>query len=241
MSQQYETDGEKMLEKMINIGLYGDSILKGIQINPVNKKYFVDNNIDVGMLIEKYSIQIKNYSSFGCTVTKGRNLLKKRLETNIGWDAIVMDYGGNDCDYNWKAISENPKGEFSPNTPIELFKETYCDIIDTLKKKNILPILTTLPPLEPKNFFDWFCKDLNKENILIWLGEIKNIYYHQETYSKAIEEIALEKQVPLVDIRGEFLKSGNVNELLCEDGTHPNTLGQKVIASAFNKFADGFL
>lgn len=230
-----------MLEKMINIGLYGDSILEGIQINPVNKKYYVNNNIDVEKLSEKYSIQIKNYSSFGCTVTKGRNILTKRLETNNKYDAIVMDYGGNDCDYNWKAISENPKGNFSPNTPIELFTETYCDIIDTLKKKGILPILTTLPPLEPQNFFNWFCKDLNRNNILIWLGEIKNIYYHQEHYSKAIEKIAEEKQVPLVDLRIDFLKSGNINELLCEDGTHPNTSGQKIIASSFNNFADKFL
>ncbi len=230
-----------MLRKMINIGLYGDSILKGIQINPVNKKYYVNNNIDLEMLSEKYSIQIKNYSSFGCTVTKGKNILKKTLETNIACDAIVMDYGGNDCDYNWKAISENPEGNYSPNTPIDLFMETYCDIIDALRKKDILPILTTLPPLQPQRFFDWFCRDLNKTNILMWLGDIKNIYYHQENYSKIIEKIALEKQVPLVDLRGEFLKLGDINVLLCEDGTHPNTLGQKVIASSFNNFVNGLL
>jgi len=230
-----------MLEKMINIALYGDSILKGIQVNPVNKKYYVDNNINVEMLSEKYSLQIKNYSSFGCTVTKGKSLLNKRLESNNTCDAIIMDYGGNDCDYNWKAISENPKGNFLPNTPIDLFKDTYCDIIDTLKKKGILPILTTLPPLEPQRFFDWFCKDLNKKNILMWLGEVKNIYYHQESYSKIIEQIALDKHVPLVDIRGDFLKLGDINSLLCEDGTHPNTTGQKVISSTFNKFADRLL
>jgi lysophospholipase L1-like esterase len=230
-----------MLDKMINIGLYGDSILKGIQINPENKKYYVNNNIDLEKLFDKYSIQIKNYSSFGCTVTKGKKILKKMLETNLSCDAIVMDYGGNDCDYNWKAISENPEGVFSPNTPIELFMETYCEIIDALKKKDILPILTTLPPLEPQRFFEWFCRDLNKKNILMWLGEIKNIYYHQENYSKIIEKIALEKQVPLIDLRGEFLKLGNIKALLCEDGTHPNTLGQKVIASSFNKFAKGLL
>lgn len=226
---------------MMNIGIYGDSILKGIQINPVNKRYYVNNNIDVEVLSEKYSIQIKNYSSFGCTVTKGMYMLKKGLEKNIGCDAIVMDYGGNDCDYNWKIISENPEGNYSPNTPMELFVETYYDIIDTLKKKGILPILTTLPPLEPQCFFNWFCRDLNKKNILMWLGEIKNIYYHQENYSKIIEKIALDTKVPLVDLRGEFLNSGSINALLCEDGTHPNTLGQKVIASSFNKFANGFL
>jgi len=232
---------KKMLEGMINIELFGDSILKGIQVNPINKKYYINNEINVEKLSEKHLLQIKNFSSFGCTVTKGNTLLKKRLEKNIECDAIVMDYGGNDCDYNWKAISENPEGNYSPNTPIELFTETYCEIIDTLKKKGILPILTTLPPLQAQNFFDWFCKDLNKKNILIWLGEIKNIYYHQEIYSKAIEKIAVEKQVPLIDLRGAFLKAGNTDRLLCEDGTHPNTAGQKIIASSFDDFADQFL
>ena len=229
-----------VVSKMINVKIYGDSILRGIQVNPVNKKYYINNNIDVEALSEKYSIKIKNYSSFGCTVTKGRKMLKKSIE-NIRCDAIVMDYGGNDCDYKWKVISEYPEGNYSPNTPMDLFVETYHDIIDTLKKKGILPILTTLPPLEPQGFFNWFCRDLNKKNILIWLGEIKNIYYHQENYSKAIEKIALDTQVPLVDLRGEFLKSGNIRGLLCEDGTHPNTSGQKVIASAFNNFANDFL
>ncbi len=225
----------------MNVGVYGDSILKGIQINPVSQKYYVNNNIDIDWLSEKYSIQINNYSSFGCTVTKGIKVLKKGLDKNAGYDAIVMDYGGNDCDYNWKMIAEDPDREHSPNTPIDLFMETYCDIIDTLKKKGILPILTTLPPLEPQRFFNWFCRGLNKDNILKWLGGINKIYSHQESYSKVIEIIALEKQVPLVDLRGEFLRSGNVKDLLCEDGTHPNTSGQKVIASCFHKFANGFL
>lgn len=229
-----------MIEKMINIGLYGDSILKGIQINPVNKKYYVNNNIDMKMLTEKYFMQIQNYSSFGCTVTKGKNVLQKRLDTNNYYDAVIMDYGGNDCDYNWRAIAENPGGNFLPNTPIELFKQTYCDLIDTLKSRGILPILMTLPPLDPQRFFDWFCKDLNTKNILSWLGDIKNIYYHQEEYSKVVEKIAVDKQVPLIDLRADFLKSGNVRDLLCEDGTHPNTKGQKVIAASFARFAERF-
>lgn len=225
---------------MISIGLYGDSILKGIQINPDNKRYYINNNIinNFNMLREKCFLQIKNYSSFGCTVTKGKNVLKKMLEKNMPWDAIVMDYGGNDCDYNWKAISENPQGDFLPNTPIDVFEKTYCEIIDTLKKRNILPILTTLPPLDADRFFHWFCKDLDQKNILMWLGEMNNIYYHQEKYSKVVEKIALDKEVPLVDIRGDFLKSGNIKDLLCEDGTHPNSYGQKIIASSFDKFVE---
>ncbi len=75
----------------------------------------------------------------------------------------------------------------------------------------------------------------------MWLGDIRTIYIHQERYSRAVEKIALEVQVPLIDLRGAFLKAGDVKELLCEDGTHPNTLGQKVMASSFDNFAKEFL
>ncbi|MBC7960248.1 MAG: SGNH/GDSL hydrolase family protein [Vallitaleaceae bacterium] len=230
-----------MMDKILNVGLFGDSILKGVQINPINKKYYVCNNIELDILSQKYGLQIKNYSSLGCTVTRGREVLKRRLENNVECDAIIMDYGGNDCDYNWKAISENPQDEHNPNTPLELFTETYCGIIDTLKSKGILPILTTLPPLQPQKFFDWFCRDLNKNIVLKWLGEINRIYTHQENYSKAVEKIALETQVPLVDLRGAFMKHGDIDALLCEDGTHPNTLGQKIISNSLSNFAAEFL
>lgn len=228
------------MENMKKINIFGDSILKGIQINPENKKYYVGST-SLDMLSEKYSIQIKNYSSFGCTVTKGSSLVKKILDKNTACDAIIMDYGGNDCDYNWKEISEHPENDHLPNTPIKLFVETYSRIIDTLKKKGIMPILATLPPLEPQRFFEWFCKDLNKANIMKWLGGINKIFYHQESYSKEIEKLAFEKQVSIIDFRGAFLKQGDVGRLLCEDGTHPNTLGQEIITSSLCDFADKFL
>jgi len=226
------------MKKMTNIILLGDSILKGVQINPINSKYYVNNTMIDEKLNEKYSLLIENYSSFGCTVTKGNSLLTKRLDKSMDCDAVIMDFGGNDCDYNWRAIAENPKGKHLPNTPIELFRTIYCEMIDHLRSKNILPIITTLTPLEPQRFFDWFCGDLDKKNILSWLGEINNIYHHQEKYSKAVEEIALEKNVPLIDLRGAFLKAGTAKDLLCMDGTHPNTLGQRIIAQTLYRSAD---
>ncbi len=226
------------MDKLVGVGVFGDSILKGIQVNPLNKKYCIDNQIEKEFVKGKYPIEVHNYSSFGCTVIKGKNQLLKRLNQNINCEAIIMDYGGNDCDYNWKLIAENPEGSFQPNTPIDVFKSTYSDIIITLKSRGILPILTTLPPLEPHKFFDWFCKDLNKENVMKWLGDVFTIYKHQESYSKVIQEIAMEQEVPLIDLRSEFIKAGNVEALLCEDGTHPNAMGQHLIAVAFEKYAD---
>lgn len=220
------------------VGVYGDSILKGVQINPVNMRYHVDNHIDIDMISRENDIEIENFSKFGCTVTKAETIVTGNLEKGILCDTIIMDLGGNDCDFKWNEVAENPDAEHKPNTPIDIFAETYHKIIKMLKENNILPILTTLPPLEPQRFFDWFCKGLNKENVLKWLGSVNTIYRYQEMYSREVEKIACEENVPLVDLRGAFLKNFRVDNLLCEDGTHPNTEGQKVITSAFMDFTE---
>lgn len=221
-----------------NIQLFGDSILKGIQINPINKRYYTKNDIDTQMLSERYALCFQNDSRFGCTVTKGEKILTSKMESGLHCDAVIMDFGGNDCDYKWNEIAENPEGSFQPNTPLLDFMIEYRIIIQKLKAKGIVPILTTLPPLEPQRFFDWWCQNLNKDNILKWLGSITAIYSQQEKYSRHVEQLAKEENVSLVDIRGAFLDHGHIGTLMCEDGTHPNSKGQEIITEAFSNFFD---
>ncbi|MDR2655754.1 MAG: SGNH/GDSL hydrolase family protein [Oscillospiraceae bacterium] len=222
------------------IAVFGDSILKGIQINKKNQRYHVDNNIDAELLSRRFGLEIKNHSKFGLTVTKGAKMLEKFLKSEADCEAVVMDFGGNDCDFDWRKVAENPGAEHLPNTPLSVFEEVYSKIIARLKSLDITPILTTLPPLDPQRFFDWFCKSLNKDNILNFLGSVTAIYRFQENYSRVIEKIAMTAGAPLVDLRGAFLKHRKIEHLLCEDGTHPNTAGQAVITSAFFEFCESF-
>ena len=223
------------------IEVFGDSILKGIQVQPNSPKYHVENHIDTEAISKKHTVSIVNNSKFGCTVTKGLATLQKRMQKSITFDTVIMDFGGNDCDMDWQAISDNPYQEHLSKTPLQAFISTYKEVIYLLKNHDVLPILTTLPPLAPQRFFDWFCGNLNKENVLIWLGDVMAIYRHQENYSRAVERIALECKVPIVDLRGAFLQHRQMERLLCEDGTHPNTEGQKVITDAFLAFAESGL
>lgn len=221
------------------VEVFGDSILKGIQLNPENMRYHVNNNIDIELIEKKHLLSISNFSKFGCTVTKGFALLEKRLKGSEPFcDAIIMDFGGNDCDFNWKAISECPDGEHFPHTPLDVFVDTYHKIIALLGKNGIRPIMTTLPPLDAHKFFNWFCKGLDKTNVLKWLGDVHRIYRWQERYSRAIEKIAAETNTLLVDLRGAFLVHRRLEHLLCEDGTHPNTEGQKIITKTLLEFIE---
>ena len=220
------------------IEVFGDSILKGIQLNPKNNRYCVENNIDTALLSKKYSLSIENHSIFGCTITKGFSLLERHYKKVESCDTVILEYGGNDCNFNWKEISERPFDNHMPSTPLNVFTETYKQIISKLKESGINVILTNLPPLEPQRFFDWFCRDFNKENILKWLGNVNSIYRFQENYSRTVEKIAFETNSLLVDLRGAFLRQKRIDGLFCEDGIHPNTEGQNLITKAFLDFAD---
>jgi lysophospholipase L1-like esterase len=230
------TGRRKNMEIIRKIEVFGDSILKGIQVNPINKRYHINNNIDVGMLSKTFSLNIVNHSKLGCTVEKGSMMLDKYLAKIPDCAAILMDFGGNDCDFNWKDISDNPNLDHKPNTPIDKFVEIYTGMIEKIKDNGIRPIITSLPPLEPQRYFDWFCKELNKENILNWMGDVNAIYRYQERYSRAVEEIAKNTGAMLVDLRGAFLKEKYMGRFICEDGIHPNTEGQRLITQAFKKF-----
>jgi len=220
------------------VEVFGDSILKGIQLDS-DMRYHVNNNIDVSSIEDTHFLDIKNFSKFGCTITKGFSLIDKRLRGDEPvCDAVVMDFGGNDCDYKWHEIAEQPDKEHLPSTPLDIFIDTYRKAINLLKEKGIRPILTTLPPLDAQKFFHWFCKGLNKENVMKWLEDVQLIYRHQECYSRAVEKIAAETNTLLIDLRGAFLKHRRPDLLLCIDGTHPNTEGQKVITQAFLEFIE---
>ncbi len=228
------------MKYLSQIQVLGDSILEGIQVNPINKKYYTKNEIDFALLSRRFQLIIQNNSRFGCTVTKGSRLLERMLLKGLHTDAVVMDFGGNDCNYKWSDIALNPDGEFEPTTPLPDFIKNYKHIIHVLKKHDIVPILTTLPPLEPQRFFDWWCQNLNQKNIMKWLGSITEIYSQQEKYSNQVAIIATEENVPLIDIRAAFLSHGHIGDLMCEDGTHPNSNGQRIITQAFLSFAEKY-
>ena len=225
------------MKRVSQVQVLGDSILKGIQVEPSTGRYVTRNDIGIPDLERDFGLTIHNGSHFGATVVKGERLLDRLLERGTPCDAVVMDFGGNDCDFRWEQVAADPEGDHRPNVPLAEFLRRYREMITRLRLRGIIPVLTTLPPLEPERFFNWWCRELDQTAVRSWLGSINNIYAHQENYSRAVEQLARETQSPLVDIRGAFLAHGHLDQLLCEDGTHPNSAGQALIGQAFREFA----
>ncbi|CDC68199.1 MULTISPECIES: SGNH/GDSL hydrolase family protein [environmental samples] len=227
------------MERQKEITLLGDSILKGIQVDPETRSYKVRNDIGIPELEAEFGLHVRNDAHFGATCVKGGKLLDRLLASGRPCQAVVMDFGGNDCDFRWREIAAEPAGTHLPAVPLPEFRERYRRMLCRLREAGIQPILMNLPPLLPQWFFDWWCRDLDQAAVRTWLGDLSNIYAHQERYSRAVESLAREEAVPLVDVRGAFLAHGHLETLLCEDGTHPNSAGQALIGQAFREFAGG--
>ena len=77
----------------------------------------------------------------------------------------------------------------------------------------------------------------NSRNILRWLGDVEHIYRWHEMYNLAVCRVAMEERVPLLDISSRFLAADSYQELLCEDGIHPNEKGHQVILESLREAA----
>ena len=154
-------------------------------------------------------------------------------ENNIA----VISLGGNDSDYNGKFVANSPKENHLPNTPPKEFELMLDETIQKLQQKNVKVILTNIPPIDSKRYFEnVIARQADKGKVLEFLqGDIENIYRHQEFYSMIITRCATKNNCRLLDIRGEFLWDRKYLDKFCIDGVHPNGMGHEIIAKSIIK------
>ncbi len=229
----------------IQILVSGDSISKGVIYDEGKNKYIVLPDNYVNIISSKLECSIKNISKFGSTITRGFNKLEKQISKESP-DIVLIEYGGNDCAFNWDEVADSPDANHLPQTEIRIFETSLRETIDLLRNVKITPVLMTLPPLNADKYLEWVSKNnpLTQSNILKWIGSVPEIYFWQEKYSSVITKVAEETHTRFVDVRSAFLQHPNFTKFLCRDGMHPNREGHKVIADKimdYIKTGQGYL
>lgn len=221
---------------MSEIYAFGDSVLKGIVLE--NEKYKVCKNRFSNICEDVLNVVIENKAKFGSTISIGEKSFEKNLSMldNTNVEYVVLEFGGNDCDFKWQEISDNPNIEHSPNIEVNEFVRMYTEIIQVIKSKNKKPVLLSLPPIDSQRYMNKISKNMNKENILKWMNN--NIYFltnWHERYNIEVFKIALNNDIPIIDITSKFLEQKDYSLFLCEDGIHPNEEGHKIISEAIQE------
>ncbi len=218
---------------MKTIKIYGDSILKGVMYNEELKRYKL-----FGYRFDELSekgIEVENNCRMGATIEEGFEIMKRTLDDCDKDTLVVLEYGGNDCNYNWEEVSKNPAGSFEPNTPEDKFRETYLQMIEYARSKGAEVAVCNLVPIDSERFMNWVSRGLNYDNIMDWMGDINRIARWQEYYSHISEKVAAKANCAIVDLRTMFLKHRSLKKMIGIDGIHPSSEGHSLIKDIFQQ------
>lgn len=220
----------------VNIAALGDSLTRGVVLNNENR-YSVLKGSFIDIISEKLNLSIKNYAKFGCTIGFGHNVIDRHSSDISATDVTFLEFGGNDCDFDWRGIADNPTSEHTPKTILDSFKEQFLSLIERVRNLGSKPIILSLPPIDSNAYFSFISRFMNEEqraNIVRWLGgDIDIITRWHETYNKALFEISESTGTPIIDITSPFENyNGDMMALMCSDGIHPNAQGHELIAGS---------
>ena len=225
---------DTMTKKILVVG---DSLSKGVIYDEQKNKYTILKDCFINLIARQIDAEMINASRFGSTVLQGKKQLESKFD-KYDPDIVVIEFGGNDCDFLWDDIAKDPAKDHIPKTPLDQFENSINAMVDFVLKQGKKPVLATLPPLYADNYFNWFTnKDQEKGNrILKWLKDIWHIYWWHERYSNCVQYIARQKNINCIDVRREFLKKKDFSEYICVDGIHPNQAGHELISEAVLDF-----
>ncbi len=221
--------------------IFGDSVMRGLYWDEEAASYKIWKNPYLESMQEHLGVELVNHSQVGCTVERGEVLIDKALEKGLDCGVVILEYGGNDSDYDWAAISTGPKLEHWPRTPLGPFRDCYLRIIEKLRRHYIIPVIMALPPIDAMRYFNWFSRDLNRKALQTWLNDIEVIYRHQEAYSLEAERIARLTGCRVLDLRQPMLVRHDLPALMSIDGIHPSPAGYELLWQEIEKFYFHFL
>lgn len=230
-----------------NVYIYGDSLMKGTVIDD-SLRYHATMAARLERLQARFGLRFQNRSRFGITAQRGLRLMEKDLaEKTAGStggaggadDYAVIEFGGNDCDFNWAEVSASPAAQHAPFSPLDDFSEALMDMAALARRAGMTPVMMSLPPIDAERYLAFICRrGASRENILRWLGDAQMIYRFHELYSRAAERVARDTGALLVDVRDRFLGRHGYRELIGLDGIHLTTAGYEVVYEAFEELIE---
>ena len=216
--------------KAFHIGLWGDSIGRGVVYDEAVGRYRISPENPCAVLQKELGLQVHNYARMGSTARDGlERMTEDRMERG---GVAVIEFGGNDCDMDWKAVSRDPDAEHEARLPLNQFKTTLQTLVERSRLNGMEPVLVTPPPIDAERYFRWVSRGLNAANILRYLGDVEHSFRWQDGYAECVRSVAKELGVRLVDVRSRMMSSGSLDDIICVDGIHPNAAGHALIYDA---------
>ena len=207
--------------------VFGDSILKGVITIPNSEKLFdTTENDSLSLAQKELGFELDNRSIYGNITSKGLVKLQKFYEKGGEADFCVIEFGSNDCDYDW--------GTLVQKVPLEDYLANLAAMIKLCRDHKVTPLMMGLIPYVCDDWFKTIIKGQDEKAILDFLGgSPETLGKNQLIYKNAQTDFVQKNKVQFLDPWTIF--EGH-KELMCFDGIHPNEKGYELLSKAWIKF-----
>ncbi len=230
--------GDRMEINMKRIIIYGDSILRGITYSAETQRHKLCQGYKLNTLSD-IGYEVINHARMGATIHKGFAVLDGTLTEDIAkGSTVLLEFGGNDSDYTWGEISDDPHAIHLPHTSEDDFLHLYGKAIETAKVRGASVVLSSLVPIDAYRYMHTISRGRSYENILAWLGDVSMLYRYHEHYNMLVRSLARKYDCPLLDVREQFLLAHNYKDLISEDGIHPTEEGHALVESSIRQYLE---
>ena len=134
------------MEQKLRIAVYGDSLMKGTLPDEQLRYHFHTDLFEAPLV--GVDAEVTNKSVFGATSRKGVTLVQRDLARGHRYDWALIEYGGNDCNYDWADVAAHPEQHHDPVVLADEFRANLTSIVQMLREAGVRPIFTTLPPID---------------------------------------------------------------------------------------------
>ena len=86
------------MEQTLQIGIFGDSISKGIVLDAETHRYSSLKK-EITEWISP-STALHNFSVMGSTIQKGLSIITHHTDQLASYQNVFLEFGGNDCDFD---------------------------------------------------------------------------------------------------------------------------------------------
>ncbi len=210
----------------------GDSVLKGVSYDDARARHVLLKESFCAEAAKLLKPAVENISRFGIKSGELFTLLCDKLKKGAKDGSsppslVLLEVGGNDCDFDWDAVASEPKALHLPNTVLEKYSENLMRIINLVKDSGSQPVLCNLPPIDAERYFLRISRNepLRAKKLLEFLGEVGRIYWWHERYSAALTSIAQATRTPLLLLREAILSCDDYRKYISGDGLHLNESG----------------
>jgi isoamyl acetate esterase len=226
---------------------FGDSLTRGVsflkgRLRILKKNYpavlqelFKNNSGD----ITGTSVEVLNKGVFN----DNSDLLLSRLERDVtaeNPDFAIIGIGGNDCNFLWEEVSQNPENEHIASVPLDRYADNLRSMIKKVKNSGITPVLLTLPPLDPVRYYENISSRFSSQ-ISGWICRVGGIEHWHGKYNKSLNKIADELNVLKIDVRSAIKQAGDLADLISADGIHLTERGYRILGEEIYNHLSAFI